>query len=508
MEQETPFGLPDCEAEVKLLKSRYSNLFFYEAPFNRPALGRSAYLVVGRRGSGKTALAQYFSFQSVWKNSYFIDVDEPAIYQEILIELSRRATATSEVLVPNIVKIWEIIIWSLIFRELERQQHPIQNPFDVPKAARKTSSFINDALHWIARVLLPADEVGTSSSLHGALERRAFEEAQHDALVISKQHPIIIAIDTLEKCDISNEYMMLALAALIQCAANFNLEFSLQGIHLKVFIPGEVYPHLKESVLLNPTKSIRREPVHLLWRPKDLLRLTSWRFYRFLVEQNFLPPQGEVEMDWENHHDVLKHFWRPYFGETLTNSRGLNEHTWPYVLRHTQMRPRQLILICNSIANFALSEGSFPRFSEQSIRKGVQDAEVLLAEEILNSFSKTYPQVSRIVDALSGLPMIFPAKELDKRARVTRTEWQNGTYSLNRFRQLIAETGIVGRVSRQNSRGGFIDADFEYSSTERLSLTSEDECVIHPMFYKKLRTICDRDVRVMPFSSDRESEGY
>lgn len=90
-----PFGLPDCESEVKLLKGKYSELFFDETPFNEPALDPSAYLIVGRRGSGKTALAQYFSFQERFPDPYYIDVDEPAVYQEVLIELSRRATVAS-----------------------------------------------------------------------------------------------------------------------------------------------------------------------------------------------------------------------------------------------------------------------------------------------------------------------------------------------------------------------------------------------------------------------------
>nr|RNJ67081.1 MAG: hypothetical protein EDM05_22385 [Leptolyngbya sp. IPPAS B-1204] len=56
----SPFGEADCESEVKLLKQEYSEYFFYHTRFNSSALDPSVFLIVGRRGSGKTALAHFF----------------------------------------------------------------------------------------------------------------------------------------------------------------------------------------------------------------------------------------------------------------------------------------------------------------------------------------------------------------------------------------------------------------------------------------------------------------
>ena len=49
----------------------------------------------------------------------------------------------------------------------------------------------------------------------------------------------------------------------------------------------EVFPHLKEEVILNPLKSVRNE-VYMHWRPKDLMRLISWRFYNYLEALDLL----------------------------------------------------------------------------------------------------------------------------------------------------------------------------------------------------------------------------
>jgi hypothetical protein len=199
----------------------------------------------------------------------------------------------------------------------------------------------------------------------------------------------------------------------------------------------------------------------------------------------------------------MRRLWKPYFGDYITNGLGLHEQTFAYVLRHTQMRPRQLILLCNAIAARAIKAGRYPTFSEEDIRRGVGDAEGDLASEIINSFSSVYSNVSTIVDALMRMPMQFAGNELDKRASQSASEWPPGTYSPARFRRLVAELGIVGRVRRENTKAGYIDADFEYSLQDRLPLTHRDTCVIHPMFYQRLNVELNTNARVMPFTTER-----
>jgi hypothetical protein len=66
---------------------------------------------------------------------------------------------------------------------------------------------------------------------------------------------------------------------------------------------------------------------------------------------------------------------------------------------------------------------------------------------------------------------------------------------------LVAELGVIGRVARDNATQGFIDADFEYSMSERLDLTHHDTCVVHPMFYNRFKVEFNSRARVMPFTS-------
>jgi hypothetical protein len=55
-----PFGLADCESELEELHEEYQQLYFGNTPFNVSALNQRTYLIIGRRGAGKTALSHYF----------------------------------------------------------------------------------------------------------------------------------------------------------------------------------------------------------------------------------------------------------------------------------------------------------------------------------------------------------------------------------------------------------------------------------------------------------------
>jgi len=498
-----PFGQADCESEVRALKAEYSELYFDETPFNDAAIKPHTYLIIGRRGSGKTALSHYFSFKKAFDDPIYIDVDEPALYQKFLSELAAHAAESRELAIYRLQRIWAYVVWSVILEQTRGLSPDIERMCAPSQKRRSVSEFINTLFQTLVELFREADGEIADADLDGLLTGPGLKLAQDAVIALARHRPVVIAIDTLERYDVSDERLMNAMAALVQCAAEFNGEFAGRGIHLKVFMSGEVFPHLTEVVLQNPLKSVKN-PVYLLWRPKDLLRLISWRFCRYLDATGGLDVRSQGRIDWANHEAVMRSMWLPYFGEEITNGRGLRERTFSYVLRHTQLRPRQLILVCNAIAKRAVEANRFPYFTERDILDAVREAEGDLASEIINSFHSVYARVHEIVDALMNMPMVFPGNELDKRAPLSKTAWPDSTYSPAAFRQLVAELGIVGRVSRHNVEDGFIDAEFEYSMRDRLRVTHRDKCVIHPMFYKRLNIDLNERARVMPFSTDRD----
>jgi archaellum biogenesis ATPase FlaH len=497
-----PFGEADCESELKVMgSSEYSKYYFDHTRFNREALSPKVFLIIGRRGAGKTALSQFFSFQQLMPNVTTIEVDEPAAFQQLMSKMAESAASTREVAIPRLVKIWEFVIWSTIFWQLQERDSRIKAAVLFAEHTNQVSTFIRQVLKFlVSKFLEPNNDL--ADELEDFIGNERIQKAKRAVLEVVKGNKVIIALDTMENYAVRDESMMRSMGALIQCASRFSRNYARHGIYLKVFIMAEIFPHLKEEVSLNPLKFIHDE-IYLQWRPKDLMRLISWRYDRYLKQNNLLIPSiGKV--DWDNHHDVLKEKWEPYWGQKLKTRQGIIEQTFPYVLRHTQLRPRQLIVLCNSIAGRSQEGDTFPKFEPDNIIEGIQRAEKRLAEEVMNSYSSVYPGAARIAEALSGLPLIFKGNELDKRAPQTASQWPAGEYSSYAFRQFVSELGIVGRVRNVSEKTGIVEADFEYAGDSRISLLVNDQCVIHPMFYKKLNIRMTKNLCVYPFPDHEE----
>lgn len=499
-----PFGESDCESEVdKFGIEGYSDWYFPYSRFNQRALRDDVYLIIGRRGSGKTALSNFFFFQKYIKNTSAIDVDEVAAFQNIFAQLAAKSSMCRSIAIPTLEKVWEYIVWSILF-EHYKDKSPLIRAVCTIGIEGNISRFIRQILE-----LLYKKYIGSSKDLLDHIEEvfngTALVKAKEAVLDISRKNPVIISFDTLENYSIDDDHMMLAVSSLIQFTSVFSRKYSEKGIYIKVFMMDEIFPELKTQYILNPLKSIKNE-MYLHWRPKDLMRMICWRLSRYFCEMKIQSKatKNPDDINWDNYKDVLKNYWIPHFGDTVKNGCNLTEETFPYLLRHTQMRPRQLIFLCNSIANIALQSSRFPEFGRPDIVRGIKLAEKSLAEEVLNAYSQIYPGVDRIVNALSGLPSSFKGELLDQRAKQTAAAWPRGEYSPDSFRQLVAKLGIVGRVRQMSHKSHIVEADFEYARKDNLVLLVDDMCVVHPMFYRKLNIKTDPNICAYPFPDQEE----
>lgn len=493
-----PFGEVSCEHEIEVLRERYQEYYYDQSPFNTATLNQDTYLIVGRRGCGKTSISKYLTFQNKIKGATCIDVDEPDVYNAAFQEVAYSSARYSiDITTRKIEKIWEYLLWSLVFNQYENHD-PVIKKASLLNSPKDSVAYVASNLLKQILTRLLGDNGKLANEVENLCTSTTFTKAKDKVLTITEKEPVIIAIDTIERYDPFDDALMATVTGLIQCANRFNISFAPLGIHVKVFMSGEIYPHLLEAVIPNPSKQVRY-PVFLMWRPKDLIHLISWRLYRYLTTNGMREYLPKKVVNWNRFRDVLENMWFPFFGDELINLRGLTEKSFPYILRHTQMRPRQLVILCNNIARTAINQGVFPNLKQLPIPEIIRESELSLAIEVLNSYERIYPNVSRIVDALRTFPMTFDGKDLDKVASTTASAWSKGTYSPVSFRQLVAELGIVGRIRSYDQRSGIISADFEYHSPDRLGLTSNDKCVIHPMFYSKLQIRRDSNVIVYPF---------
>lgn len=480
-----PFGERSFELEKELLGSTWPDLFFDHAPFIDESIDPRTYLIVGRRGCGKSSLAEHFKHEKKKKFLQSINVSEAEAYSLQMWNIAENLKGSINFIKQSLVDVWEFAIWQLIFQEIYTLDSRIEAARVLSNKEESAANFLKLLLEGILNKFVTENSEKLFDIIDHRLTDASFREAQHAVLNYTRKNPIVVTIDSLEQYSLHNDLEMSIAASLIHCASRFNMKYSRQGLHLKVFITDEVFPYLKEKHLLNAAKHVRN-PLFLLWRPKDLVRLVCWRFFKHLQTEKLIAI-SEDNINWESFHEVHEKLWVPFFGEKLKNRNGLVERTLPYILRHTQLRPRQLIMLCNAIAERAKDEGTYPIFSDKAIRDAVHHIELELADELINSYNSIYPNIGDIVSALSGLPMEFNGSDLDKIAHRTASQWPPGTYSPVRFRQVVTELGIVGRVrGHKDEKRGILEADFEFAMRDRLFIHEQDKCVIHPMLYGKI----------------------
>ena len=486
-----PFGYADVETETRALRGNYREVYLADTSFAADALDTHTYLIVGRRGSGKTALARYFAFQKQIPRMLHIPIGETDAYPRVLAALSTRLSTSAAVSIPFLMRVWN---WAVVMAVNEAVSIASSGRTVVTQAGQEDA--FTAALNIINDLLQKSTDTDPRA-LDGVLDEHT--ALRDDVLMFARSNRIVVTLDTLEKYDTRDAAMMNAMAALIQYAAQFQLEYA-PAITLKVFIPGEIYNHLKDTIILNPIKSLRR-PLHLNWSISQLARLIAWRFWRYLRLQRPYYRNPNLNVRWAEPADVYRKLWLGFFASEIVAAHG-DENSLIYVLRHTQMRPRQLIYICNAIARRATARKVFPQFGAADIVGGVDDAMDFLISDLINAYGQTVPRLPEIINSFSAAPAVMDYGELEKRAEWSRDSWPEGHFSVSAFLQLMAEVGVIGRVTATDgTQDQTVRAEFAYSTTGTLVVGRGDTYAVHPMFHRRLN-IARRHVRVLPGTPD------
>ena len=491
-----PFGHLDCEREVKLIGIEKYQEIFLENDFCRQSTDRHVYLIIGRRGSGKTAISNYLGFQKEFPNPYVIDVDEPNVFLEVISDYKGIFELPRDAAIPKLAKIWRFVIWSLVFRELRNESPIIAAASHLVDRQGGITEWIRQLLKSLLR---KATDNDVTEHLEEILQEEVYSKAVDTVRDVTKKKPIFVSFDTLENYDIHNTQLMWTTAGLILAARDFVTEHLYDNVFVKVFLMAEVFPHLKEEVIPNVAKHVTDE-IFLHWKPREIVKMISRRFWYSLKEMDY--PDVPDDINWDIFDDVRKKIWDRYFGVSVVNASGKVENTIPYILRHSQLRPRQVIELCNRIAQCSRNAGTFPYFTEHDLIKGVKIAEEKLCDEIYNAYSLIYPHAGRIAESLNEITIRFVGSELDKRAHRRKDFWEANTYSQETFIGMMCELGIVGLEKEYDVKSNTAVADFEYFMTRGLTITPTSSCVIHPMFFNRLAVSgTDRPI-IHPFQRD------
>jgi hypothetical protein len=300
--------------------------------------------------------------------------------------------------------------------------------------------------------------------------------------ITQRNSKIYFLFDSMENYPVRNPVFASILSGLFKSLQKIDNESYL--IKISFCIPEEIEEFLNQgsSNLIKDFASSYR----IRWAPIDLLQIVAHRF-RYaaqLYDQDFFV---EIEKyDFNNRNNIHKLF-SSMLPKTVVNALGHPEDPVAYIIRHSQLLPRHIIAIFNSILSRNYSKyGTFKIKTDEFIREGITNIQGFIANQILIPYRKIYPNL--IEWCYANLPELKPICsfseliKLEKRCRVGTVEDDIGSIWHTLFRM-----GVIGIADTENSTNTahskrYCYGYFHYNIDGAFALQSKGEYCFHPVF--------------------------
>jgi hypothetical protein len=264
-----------------------------------------------------------------------------------------------------------------------------------------------------------------------------------------------------------------------------------RSFDIRFAFPAEMWTVL-EKVSANPIKDFhRRVLVH--WSARELITLIGNRLniYCHLYAPDLLATQPVVVSTSPSDprpatlgYDEARRLIGAVLPQRIMNSYGTQEDTVAFLLRHTQLLPRHLIVLLNGVwhAQAAHDAGAPLPVVPIAVVEGVRRGEHEIVRDILASFSGVHPGARLCCERM--LPNL--GNVLDE-AALHRAYNQNGIRKDTglEFRELVRtllEIGCLGRVVDAKSTSRYVVGEFEYTRAGSLHVGTDEQFCIHPVF--------------------------
>jgi hypothetical protein len=251
------------------------------------------------------------------------------------------------------------------------------------------------------------------------------------------------------------------------------------GVYIRCCLPSEIYDRL-EDLSENPSKDFQGVcTIH--WQTRELLSLIAAR-YRTFGEVLATAGNGGLRASFADRPVESRAFIESLLPATVINSCGRKEDTLPYLLRHTQLLPRQLLIIFEQLLQGAstatrIAEGS--RLNEPATRKAIETAEHRLSLEVVNAFKNYWPSVTPALTSLMPeLPPTFPRATL--KSLFTSLGLRRYADNTSELAERLTKMGVVGKVRKETEH--YVVGDFAYVFPQGMSAAGSTKLCVHPMF--------------------------
>jgi len=473
-----PLGPLAAEGSMSL--ERLSVLFDGENDIVR-TLNHDQTVIVGRKGSGKTTLLGSVLLHEPASTSFYLPSHQ--VFSAIVSEINGLSDRVA--FVEQVSKLWEFVLWGIAINHVyTTYKEPrirsfcadLNIGFSVPSDPYVLIQNMLSAIKHFPPKDWPIPEKISYKEIGGV----SFLQAKKICSDVLAEHKarVYILLDSLEEYHFEYLNHAFAISGLLRCLGEFN-EGPRTPVELRCCVPAEQY-HVFMDISTNPIKDFR--DMHLLhWKAGELIQLSAKRYSTFLqcYYEDFY--RAEVtKLDLDSRSD-LERFWDLIFPNTMTNRLGVIEKSVAYILRHTQLLPRHLLLYLNYILSESIKNAKAAyHIDGKYILEGVLNAEHLVHSQILEAYKTPNRDLPRLCrEILKGLKSKFSWDEFDAVvAKVPRGV--RGAASGTELMSTLTEIGAIGRLVGETDR--YYTAVFEYMLPHKLVASPRDEFCIHPAF--------------------------
>lgn len=327
-----------------------------------------------------------------------------------------------------------------------------------------------------------ADFINADSCFVGSPKdtaKRLFEDARSAILSFleKRESRLYFLFDSMEDYPIRNGIFSRVLVGLFQALNMVNTES--QYVVISFCIPEEI-----ESFLTQNSANLLKDfasSYRIRWRPIDLLRITAHRF-RISMKIHDVEFYNEIRSyDFKHREDIHKLFAR-ILPRSVTNSLGIEEDPLAFIVRHTQLLPRHMLVTFNSIlsGNYYAS-GGFRLISEAEIRDRAIHAQKTIADQILHLYQKVYPKL--IAACREILPDLNPICSFSELKKIEKRFKQRIEDDIISVWETLFQMGVIGiAINSQPASDRYCYANFHFNNDRAFGMATDSEYCFHPVF--------------------------
>ncbi|MCO5120230.1 MAG: hypothetical protein M9951_11425 [Burkholderiaceae bacterium] len=391
------FGAPAAERDIALGLTDY----FVESDAFKRLADRSRTIVLGNRGTGKSAIFKILADRARKSGAHVLELNPDHYSYEMLSSVLRAESEGSWAKHGAFTSSWKYLILILVMQELTRSGPRLKTG-----SAAKVYSFLRDhvegeqenpiavLISYLKRIegfkIGPAEASLKTSELAKLYRLQELEPLIPCIKELLDKRSLVVLVDELDKGWDNSEDAKAFVSGLFQAAIWLN-ELSTR-LTVYISLRQELYDSI--PALYDDTQKYRDLIETIRWDEPSLLAVAGMRIKHSFPE---LKASGNDEA------------WGSIFAETL---RYRKAKSFNYLVDRTLYRPRELIQFCSDAVADARSQNLVP-IDYGVVSRVELDYSAARQKDISSEYRFQYPGLESIFEVFRGKVYLFERSDLE-----------------------------------------------------------------------------------------------